>query len=248
MITVFIPAKGNSERVKNKNLREIGGKSLILRTLDFAKGLERVSRIVLSTDSLEIVNQTFQNADLNAEFMAKPEDSIISTGSNVVIHKRSPDFSARDTKTTSLLDHYFRAQTHAESHLLLLQPTSPFRLASDRDYLNTLDLLSVDSLFSIAKAESPHPGKTFRWNPELPSTLTDLQIEQIQTPAQLLGNYFAPDGAFYLTRIGIFLTTRSLISKNSICYERTGFSTLNIDTEIDFEFAKFIASEMAKKP
>jgi CMP-N,N'-diacetyllegionaminic acid synthase len=247
MITVFIPAKGHSERVNSKNLQQIAGKTLIQRALDFAEGIERVSRIVLSTDSIEIVRATFLKENITLKFSSEPADTLIPAGKNVYIHKRSSDFSARDSRTTSLLTHYLGLQPQLSGHLLLLQPTSPFRLESDTKYINSLDLTSLSSLFSVFKIESPHPLKTFQWDSGSSANLSYDEIDRIQSPAQTLGEYFAPDGAFYITRVEEFLKSKSLIDKHSICYERNGHRTINIDTESDLDFARFIAENAPHK-
>lgn len=247
MITVFIPAKGHSERIKSKNLQQIDGRTLIQRTLDFAKGIDRVSKIVLSTDSTEVVGATFLNETITLEFSKEQSDTMISAGKNVYIHKRPQNFSARESRTTSLLTHYLELHSQIGGHLLLLQPTSPFRLESDRDYVNALDLNSLKSFFSVYKVESPHPLKTFKWDSSSSANLTDEEIDRIQTPAQALGEYFAPDGAFYMTRVDEFLKSKSLIDKESICYERNGHRTINIDTESDLDFARYIADNAPHK-
>ena len=247
MITVFIPAKGHSERVKSKNLQQIAGKTLIQRALDFAQGIDRVSKIVLSTDSIGIVGATFLDESTTLEFTREPSDTLISAGKNVYIHKRPPDFSARESRTTSLLAHFLELQPQLAGHLLLLQPTSPFRLESDRNYINSLDLTNLNSLFSVSKVESPHPLKTFRWDSNSSPNLTDEAIDRMQTPAQTLGEYFAPDGAFYMAKVEEFRKSKSLINKQSICFERNGYRTLNIDSESDLDFAIYIADNAPHK-
>ncbi len=241
MITVFIPAKGHSERVKSKNLQEITGKTLIQRALDFAHGIDWVLQIVLSTDSIGIVGASFLDESITSKFARASSDTLISAGKNVYIHKRPLEFSARESRTTSLLAHFLELQPQLAGHLLLLQPTSPFRLDSDRNFINSLDLTSLNSLFSVLKVESPHPLKTFRWDSNSSANLTDEAIDRMQTPAQALGEYYAPDGAFYMTKVEEFRKSKSLINKLSICFERKGYRTLNIDTEDDLDFARYIA-------
>lgn len=243
MITVFIPAKGSSERVNGKNLLEIDGKTLLQRTLDFANTLDRVAKIVISTESPEVIRRTFTNLETVQSFVTSSSDSIIQLSDRLFIHKRHPDFSLRHSKTSKLLEHYLNVQNESEGHLLLLQPTTPFRLETDKTFIDSLDLANVKSLFSIFKVESPHPAKTFRKKADGSPHLTEEQISQIQSPAQILGEFFAPDGAFYLTKIQDFREAKSLITKDSKCFERFGYSTINIDTEDDFQYAKYIVEQ-----
>ena len=50
-ILCLIPARSGSKGLKNKNIREINGKSLIEITYSFAKNLRIFNHIVVSTDS-----------------------------------------------------------------------------------------------------------------------------------------------------------------------------------------------------
>ena len=52
----FIPAKGNSERLKNKNLFPIGKKKLIDFTIESAIKSKIFDKIYLSTDSQKIIS------------------------------------------------------------------------------------------------------------------------------------------------------------------------------------------------
>ena len=56
MIICIIPAKSGSKRLKNKNMREIGGKPLIYYAIETAKQSKIINKIYVSTDSEEIGN------------------------------------------------------------------------------------------------------------------------------------------------------------------------------------------------
>lgn len=51
----IIPARGGPKGVPGKNLREIGGKPLIAWTIQAAMRSKNINRIVVTTDSEEIV-------------------------------------------------------------------------------------------------------------------------------------------------------------------------------------------------
>ena len=52
----IIPARKNSKRIKNKNLLELGGKSLTEITINLAKKSNLFKEIILSSDSQKILN------------------------------------------------------------------------------------------------------------------------------------------------------------------------------------------------
>ncbi len=53
-IVAAVFARGGSKGVAGKNLREVGGTPLVTRAIEHAKACQRISRIIVSTDSDEI--------------------------------------------------------------------------------------------------------------------------------------------------------------------------------------------------
>jgi CMP-N-acetylneuraminic acid synthetase len=56
MIIAIIPAKGNSKRLKNKNLRTLNKKKLIQYSIEYVKKSNLVDDIYISTDSIKVAN------------------------------------------------------------------------------------------------------------------------------------------------------------------------------------------------
>ena len=69
---VIIPARGGSKGIPGKNIRPLGGKPLLLYTVDLARELFPDSHIILSTDSEEIA-LTARTAGLPVPYMRPPE-------------------------------------------------------------------------------------------------------------------------------------------------------------------------------
>ena len=122
--TTVIPCRSGSEGVKNKNLRKVGGVSLLERTIQHAKDAELVDTIVVSTSC----------PDIEAE--AKRCGA-------TVIHRASylskPDVMVWEAVRT-VAEHY--KACHAMPDLFLeLHVTYPFRPASLIDrVISELDL------------------------------------------------------------------------------------------------------------
>ena len=55
-IVALICARGGSKGIPNKNIKLFGGKPLIVRSINQAKELKEINRVIVSTDSKEIAN------------------------------------------------------------------------------------------------------------------------------------------------------------------------------------------------
>lgn len=111
----IIPARGNSKRLPDKNLADLGGKSLVQRALDVA-----------------IESKIFEEGWL----WVSSEDDRIGEIAGPYWWRRDPSLS-RDT--TPSLDVILDVYGHQPADItILLQPTSPFR--TSEDIKNSLDL------------------------------------------------------------------------------------------------------------
>ena len=60
-VLAIIPARAGSKGVKNKNIKSLDGKPLILYTIEEAKKSDQIDKIVVSTDSTEIAELSKKN-------------------------------------------------------------------------------------------------------------------------------------------------------------------------------------------
>jgi CMP-N-acetylneuraminic acid synthetase len=91
-ITAVVPVKGQSERVKHKNLRLLNGESLLARKIRILQSCSRVKRIIVNSDSDEMLGIA---ANLGVESVRRdPHFALGTTPMNDVIHhviSNSPD-------------------------------------------------------------------------------------------------------------------------------------------------------------
>ncbi len=71
-VYAIIPARSLSKGLPNKNILEIGGKPLLAHSIDFAKKLPSVTRILCSTDSCEY-SRIAQEFGAEVPFLRSPE-------------------------------------------------------------------------------------------------------------------------------------------------------------------------------
>ncbi len=241
MVLAFIPAKGVSERVPSKNLRMLRDRNLVQRAIDFANTASEVTTIVLSTDSLNVVEGCEPFRDMANIFRDMHDGDSFSFG-KWVLHKRRPRDASLNSKTIDGVLDYLLTNQLSEKSLLLLQPSSPFRLITEWQELNKIFGSNAGSVFSVTEANSPHPAKTFQLTSEKCAVLTEEKILNLSRPAQELGKYYAADGAFYLIEIDELLQSHKFVGPESQVFIRDGLKTVNIDTEEDFAYAEYIAN------
>lgn len=105
---VIIPARGNSKRLPDKNLRKLNGKTLLEHSIGYArKNSAIVSEIIISTDCQAIKEE-------GLKFGVKVLD-------------RPADISGDYATTVSALKHVISELKEAYDNIILLQPTNPLR-------------------------------------------------------------------------------------------------------------------------
>lgn len=135
----IIPARGGSKGIPHKNIKPLAGKPLIVYSIEAAReaGAED-SHILLSTDDPAIA-EVARGAGLPVPFMRPAELATDTSGSREVI------LDAMDRADAAGIDY---------DCVVLLQPTSPLRTATD--ILAALELYTpeVDMVVSVKEASS----------------------------------------------------------------------------------------------
>ena len=108
---IIIPAKKNSERLKNKNVLKLDNKTLVEHSIMFAKKIFPNSKILVSTDSKEIREISLKKKILCPWLRPKNLSTSNALTEDVVLHA---------------LD-WFEKKNSLVNFIILLQPTSPFR-------------------------------------------------------------------------------------------------------------------------
>ena len=124
----IIPARGGSKGLPGKNVRLLAGLPLIAHTIRFARLCPEIDRCIVSTDSEEIA-KVARDAEGEVPFL------------------RPPELADDSTPMLPVLQHAIRQMELVDSNryelVILLQPTSPFRLPEDVS--RALQLIEQDS-------------------------------------------------------------------------------------------------------
>jgi len=238
----LIPARSGSTGILNKNLKIVGGISLVSRSVKHALESDIFDSIIVSTDSFDIASGL--STQLNRrEFDEVEADSLIKISENMFIHKRPRELALSDTLISDLLFHLSpRLVFH---YLWLLQPTSPFRHHKEFREIMTIiqreeDLgRSWSSIISVANVNGFHPDRMYRIeNNILDPIFPFKKVDNI--PRQKLESIFIKDGGYYILKYEN-LKHQIMLGSKIIPYERRGFYTINIDTLSDLILAQSVS-------
>jgi N-acylneuraminate cytidylyltransferase len=214
-VIAIIPARGGSKGLPGKNIIPVGGKPLLAWTIEAARKARYIDRLVLTSDDEAIM-------DVARQYGCE------------VPFKREARLAADDTPSMEVV---FDALNHCPGYdwVVLLQPTSPLRIAEDIDMaLERCVALKAPACVSVCEAEqSPYwmytlqPGN--RLSPLLPFSATRRQD---------LPPVYVLNGAAYVADTPWLFNSRSFLTSETVAYEMPIERSLDIDTEADISKLK----------
>jgi CMP-N,N'-diacetyllegionaminic acid synthase len=223
-IIALITARGGSKALPGKNLRLLGGKPLIVWSIEAARQSRSVARVVVSTDD-EAIAEVSRAAGAEVPFLRPAEIS----------RDDSPHIAASDHAL-----HWLEAHGGAQpDYVLLLQPTSPFRTSADIEAAIALAReKNAVAVVSVCEAK-PHPCKTYGLTAE--GTLADfVPCDVPYRRRQDLPPAFHDNGAIYLNRRESLLRDRTHIPPGTVPYVMPPERSLDIDTAWDLALAELV--------
>ena len=137
-ILFIIPAKGNSTRIKNKNILKVNGRRLIEYTFNFLKNINIKQNVYVSSESGEIKKITIKHG---IKFIRRPKKLCKKNSSteSAVIHSIN----------------YMKKRKKTFKWVVTLPPTSPLR--SVETFFKVIKLIKLnkfDSIITICKNSS----------------------------------------------------------------------------------------------
>lgn len=220
----IVPARGGSKGVPGKNIKELCGKPLIAYTIDEAKKSQIIDRLVLSTDDEQIAKVS-EKYDIEIPFMRPPK---LSQDSSLAIDNY--------IYTLDRLNKEFKTQ-HDE--FIVLQPTSPFRLASDIDAAISLFYeKNADSVISVC--EAPHPPTWSKRMDPSGRLKSYFEMKSDNKNRQEIESAYIPNGAIFILKLSSIKSIYSYYTDKTYGYEMPSARSIDIDTPLDFEFAEFL--------
>lgn len=233
----FIPARGGSVGIPNKNLQEVHGLSLVERSWLHAHQCGFFDFSVISTDSYQIASAIFSGLTKD-DFLNLHEEEIKELSEGAFLHRRPRG----DAQTLSpIKDTLFKLsqKTFAEFDLVwMLQPTTPFRNLEESKNIKKLseDTSGWSSIVSMKDTGGVHPDRMYRLKEKFAEPFIN-QSKGDNIPRQLLEKLYIKDGAYYVLRRSNLLE-RIMLGYEVLPFIRSGKWTINIDTLEDLELAQ----------
>jgi CMP-N-acetylneuraminic acid synthetase len=209
-VTAVVPVKGQSERVKNKNLRLLNGESLLARKIRVLQNCSGVKRIIVNSDSDEMLR-------VGSDLGATPV-------------RRDAHFAFGTTPMNNVIHHVI--ENSPDGHIYWAQVTSPLLTPQTIDsaiaeYFAKLKD-GYDSLASVQKL------LMYLWKEGKPINYTLDRHPNSQT----LDPYFCMTFGILLIEREVALKRRYYIGERPYLFEVTPVEAIDIDTEYDLLLAE----------
>jgi CMP-N,N'-diacetyllegionaminic acid synthase len=227
-----ITARGGSKGIPGKNIKFLGGKPLITYTIEAAKKSKLLTHCIVSTDSEDI-------AAVCKEYGAE------------VPFMRPQELAQDDTPHLLVMRHAIEYMEKAHGIVfdivVILQPTSPFRMVDDID--GTIQKLidkDADSAVSVCEIESSaHPMKVKKLEGD---KVLPYAIDETITRRQELPTVYKRSSAVYaIKRDVIIKENRLCFDGNVVGYIVPADRSIDIDTPLDWVKTEWIFKDLKKK-
>jgi N-acylneuraminate cytidylyltransferase len=231
-IYAFIFARGGSKGLPNKNLKKLAGKPLIAWSIEQAKSVSMIDRVILSTDSDEI-------AEVGKKFGAE------------VLFKRPRNLSTDKSPEWLAWQHALNFLKKNEGFtpdiMVSVPPTSPLREKEDIE--KCINKLLLDDLDIAITVSSSSRNPWFNMILENEKGLSELVMKNKKT---FYRRQDAPK-TYDITTVAYAAKTKYVLSKTSIFSGKVGhiiipkIRAIDIDDMIDFNLAETLVKKNEKK-
>ena len=209
-VIAVIPVKGQSERVKNKNLRLVNGESLLARKIRVLQDCSRVKRIIVNSDSDEMLG--------------------VGTDLGATPVRRKAHFALGTTPMNDVIHHVM--ENSPDGHIYWAQVTSPLLVPETIDRAISVYFAKLkegyDSLASVQKL------LVYLWKDGKPVNYT---LDR-HPNSQSLDPYFCMTFGILVIEKELALRRRYYMGERPYLFEVTPVEASDIDTEYDLLFAE----------
>jgi CMP-N-acetylneuraminic acid synthetase len=227
----IVCARGGSKGVPGKNIRLLGGRPLIGWSVQAAKSVERISKIIVSTDSEEIAQVAIEEGAL-VPFM-RPDELAQDNSSEWLVWRHALNYLKENGDEDI-------------DGLVIIPSTAPLRSAQDIE--NCLDEFEKGNVDVVITVSDAHRSPFFNMIKNDKDGFSSLVIPPTET---VIRRQDAPD-VYDMTTVAYVVRPDFVLQKNGL-FEGSVRSVhipperaLDIDTMLDFKIAECLISEKQK--
>lgn len=222
-VLALITARGGSKRLPDKNIRLLGGKPLIVWSIDVAKNISGICDILVSTDD-SVIAKVCKDAGAYVPWL-RPEELATDTSSSVDVALHALD--------------WYEAEKGAIDGILLLQPTSPFRTRETIERgIELFEKHNHQPVLGVSPTPA-HPLWTLKMEGDY--LVPFIREHGLKIRSQDLPPAYVVNGSFYLITPAELRACRSFVSAKTMpLLIESPQESIDIDTEWDFKMAECI--------
>lgn len=224
MVHGIIPARSGSKGVKDKNIKVLRGKPLLIHSIETSLHSKFIDRTYLTTDSDAYI------------------DLIKGYGSNVRSIKR-PLYLSNDTACDIdyLLHFVYSYNVSLTDYIVLLRPTTPIRdIVVINKYIDEFIRVSdgYDSLRSMHELSEP-PEKMMRLEYDMAVPyMSGINSEEANQSRQSFSKCYHPNGYMDIIKCEVLIKYKQVYWKR--IYPLITDRVIEIDSETDFEMLEVL--------
>ena len=222
MRIAIIPARGDSQRIPKKNIREFFGKPIIVWSIEAAKKCKLFDRIIVSTDNHEIASIAKQHG-ADVPFMRSKHLADEHTGTNAVVKDVIQNIHKNGEQV---------------SYACCIYATAPF-ISSKYLIKAYQDLITQNKSYAFSVTTFSFPvERSFVINQsnEIENLFPDMTLNRSQD----LQEVYHDAGQFYWGLADAFLNDVPIFSKHSIPIILPRYLVQDIDTIEDWKQAELM--------
>lgn len=220
----IITARGGSKGIPGKNIKPLAGKPLITYTIEAANKSAHLTRCIVSTDDRDIADVA-KAAGADIPFL------------------RPAEFATDESSSMSVIQHAIRALRDAGDvpydYIMILQPTSPLRIAKDIDAcIEKVVDTDADSVISLVRLSDISPAKLKTIQEDCIVSMVEQEGKQTMRRQESIPTYMR-NGAVYVTK-RVCIEDDDLFGKVSRPYVMPRERSVDINEPMDLAYAEFL--------
>ncbi|MBF0184166.1 MAG: acylneuraminate cytidylyltransferase family protein [Magnetococcales bacterium] len=221
-VLAVMPARGGSKGLPGKNCRLLHGKPLLAWTIAVARQCTAIDRLILSSEDATII-ATAEQWGCEVPFI-RPAHLATDSASGI-----------------DVLRHALQSLPQRYEWLVLLQPTSPLRLAEDiTACLQRCQQEQAPACVAVTPVKTPYWSYFLTENQELQPVMGQ---DATRVGRQQLPVAYALNGAVYVARCDWFMQQGGFVGPGTRAHVMPPERSVDIDTLFDWQWAEWLLQQ-----